>query len=77
MKKIEEFDLVVLTKDFPSDGLKKGDVGTVVDIHQNGEGFTVEFMTLDGQTVAVLTLFASQIRAIEKGEMSHSRSIAA
>lgn len=77
MKKIEEFDLVVLTKDFPSDGLKKGDVGTVVDIHQNGEGFTVEFMTLDGQTVAVLTLLSSQIRAIEKGEMSHSRSIAA
>ena len=77
MKKIEEFDLVVLTKDLPNNGLRKGDVGTVVDIHQNGAGFTVEFMTLDGQTVAVLTLFASQIRAIEKGEMSHSRPIAA
>ena len=77
MKKIKEFDLVVLTKDLINNGLKEGDVGTVVDIHQNGEGFTVEFMTLDGQTVAVLTLLASDIRAIEKGEMSHSRSLAA
>ena len=77
MKKIEEFDFVVLTKDLINNGLKEGDVGTVVDIHQNGEGFTVEFMTHHGQTVAVLTLLASDIQAIEKGEMSHSRSLAA
>ena len=77
MKKIEEFDLVVLTTNLPKEGLKIGDVGTVVDIHRNGEGFTVEFMTLDGQTVAAVALEAANIRPIMKGEMSHSRFIAA
>jgi hypothetical protein len=77
MKKIEEFDLVVLTKNLPKEGLTIGDVGTVVDIHHNGEGFTVEFMTLDGHTVAVIVLEAANVRPIMKGEMSHSRLIAA
>jgi hypothetical protein len=77
MKKIEEFDLVVLTTNLPDEGLKIGDVGTVVDIHRNGEGFTIEFMTLDGQTVAVVTLDAVKVRPIMKGEMSHSRLIPA
>ena len=77
MKKIKEFDLVVLTNDLPNEGLKVSDVGTVVDIHGDGEGFTVEFMTLDGKTIAVVTLYAAQVRAVGKGEMSHSRPIAA
>jgi Domain of unknown function (DUF4926) len=77
MKKIEEFDLVVLTTNLPKEGLTVGDVGTVVDIHRNGEGFTVEFTTLDGHTVAVVTLEAVKIRPIMKGEMSHSRLLAA
>ena len=77
MKKIEEFDLVVLTTNLPTEGLTIGDVGTVVDIHRGGEGFTVEFITLDGQTIAIVVLDATQIRPIIKGEMSHSRLIAA
>ena len=77
MKKIEEFDLVVLTTNLPTEGLTIGDVGTIVDIHRDGEGFTVEFMTLDGLTIAIVVLDATQIRPIMKREMSHSRLIAA
>ena len=77
MKKIEEFDLVILTTNLPHFGLTAGDVGTVVDIHAEGKSFTVEFMTLNGQTVAVVPLDASEIRPVKEGEMSHSRPIAA
>src|SRR5437868_1502218 len=47
---IEELDSVVLTSDLPEYGLKAGDIGTVVMIHQQGAGFEVEFCTLEGET---------------------------
>ncbi len=40
---IKEHDIVVLTEDVPEEGLTAGDVGTVVHIHNNGEGYEVEF----------------------------------
>src|SRR5438034_390184 len=55
---IKELDSVVLTTDLPKDGLTAGDIGTVVLVHENGKGFTVEFMTLAGATIAVATLLA-------------------
>jgi Domain of unknown function (DUF4926) len=73
MKKIiEEFDDVALVNDLPKYGLRAGDIGVVVDIHGNNSGYTVEFMTRDGSTVAVVTLNASQIREIGEGEMLQS-----
>ena len=45
---IRELDTVVLTVDLPAHGLKRGDIGAVVLIHRGGEGYEVEFMTLDG-----------------------------
>ena len=45
---IEELDRVILTRDLPEKKLKAGDVGTVVLVYKNGEGFEVEFMTLGG-----------------------------
>lgn len=63
---IKEHDRIVLLKDLPEDGLQAGDVGTVVHIHRQGEAFEVEFMTLDGRTVAVVTLLSSQIRTVSK-----------
>ena len=57
-------------------GLARGDVGTVVLAHQNGEGFEVEFTTLDGETVAVVTLSASQVRVARSGEIAHVRRLA-
>jgi hypothetical protein len=43
---IKEHDIVVLAEDVPEEGLTAGDVGTVVHIHNNVEGYEVEFMTL-------------------------------
>jgi hypothetical protein len=74
---IKEHDCVVLTVDLPAERLAAGDIGTVVHIHRDGEGYEVEFMTLDGQTVAVSTLLAGQVRPIAQREIAHARSLAA
>ncbi len=43
---IKEHERVVLKKGIPEQGLKTGDVGTVVHIYKKGEAFEVEFLTL-------------------------------
>ncbi len=72
---IHELDCVVLAADLPEHGLERGDIGAVVHVHRGGEGFEVEFVTLDGQTVAVVTLLASQVRPVTQKEIAHARPI--
>ncbi len=72
---IKELDNVVLTEDLPEYGLKRNDIGTVVLVHKHGKGFEVEFMTLDGETVAVVTLRASQVRPVDKKEIAMVRKV--
>ena len=73
---IKELDQIVLAADLPEEGLQKGDVGTVVLVHENGKGYEVEFMTLDGETVAVVTLLSEQIRSIAPREIANARFVA-
>ena len=73
---IKELDSVVLTTDLPEHGLTRGDLGTVVLLHEDGQGCTVEFMTLAGRTIAVVTLLASQVRPIATDEIAHARPVA-
>ena len=70
---IRELDAVVLKNDLPEQGLKQGDVGTVVMVHRGGRGFEVEFVALDGETIAVVTLLASQVRPTRRREIDHAR----
>ncbi|MGB3940382.1 MAG: DUF4926 domain-containing protein [Candidatus Manganitrophaceae bacterium] len=70
---IKEHDRTVLTCDIPEEKLKAGDVGTVVHVHQGGEAFEVEFLTLSGETVAVTTLLASQVRSVSNRDITHAR----
>ena len=70
---IKELDRVILNKDISKYNLKKGDIGTIVMIHRNGEGYEVEFMTLDGQTLSVETLKSDDVREIRKREIAHVR----
>lgn len=72
---ITELDSVVLQTDLDAYGLKAGDIGTVVLIHGSGTGYEVEFMTLDGETVTVTSLMASQVRPIGAGEIAHVRRL--
>ena len=75
MNKIKEFDRVILATDLPESGLKNGDIGNVVMVYNDGEGYEVEFMTFDGETVAVETLLSNQVRKISFHEIPHVREM--
>jgi len=72
---IKEHGIVVLTEDVPEEGLTAGDVGAVVHIHSNGEGYEVEFLTLTGQTIAVASLLAQQVRPVNRQHVSPVREL--
>jgi len=73
---IRELDEVVLTCDLPEQKLAAGDIGTVVLVHGEGRGYEVEFITLDGETIAVSTLRADQVWQAHADEIAHARPIA-
>jgi hypothetical protein len=57
---------VVLLHDLPEEGLRAGDVGTVVERHDvpgREVGYSVEFFDMLGHTVSVVTLPARALRA--------------
>jgi len=72
---IRELDTVILDTDLPEHGLTVGDIGTVVLVHGDGAGYEVEFVALDGLTVAVVSLSADQVRLAGHGEVPHARAI--
>jgi hypothetical protein len=71
---LKELDTVILAVDLPEHGLSQGDLGTVVLIHEN-KGYEVEFMTLDEETLAVVSLFADQVRPVGHREIAHARAV--
>jgi Domain of unknown function (DUF4926) len=73
---INELDEVALAKPLPEHNLEAGDVGTVVMIHQGGQGYAVEFMTYAGATLAVVSVDADMIRPISAREIAHVREVA-
>jgi hypothetical protein len=73
---INELDDVILTRNMPERGLSAGDIGTVVLVHRKEAGYEVEFTALDGETIAVLTLKADEVRPAHSGEIAHVRSFA-
>jgi uncharacterized protein DUF4926 len=71
---LNENDSAVLARDLPEYGLKSGDVGTIVLVHPAG-GYEVEFMTLDGETIAVASLPLDAVRPIARREVPHAREL--
>jgi hypothetical protein len=74
---INELDCIILTTDIPKYGLTAGDIGTVVMVHPNDQGFEVEFVALNGETLAVASLYPSQVRPVIRREIAHARLLAA
>jgi hypothetical protein len=72
---IGEHEPAVLTKDLPDYGLKAGDVGWVVMVHDAGAGYEVEFVTLGGETVSVVTVAADGVRSVDPKEIAHARRV--
>ena len=59
--KIKPLDVVALTQDVPDHNLKRGEIGTVVEVLANGEAFEVEFSDNNGQMYKCLSFLASQL----------------
>ncbi|WP_263785028.1 DUF4926 domain-containing protein [Salinibacter grassmerensis] len=72
---IEEHNRVVLTTKESDAGLEPGDVGTVVHVYSEGEAFEVEFVTLTGDPVAVLTVDREEVRPVQSRELTHARGL--
>jgi hypothetical protein len=73
---IAELDTVVLTHPVPERGLAAGDIGAVVHAYPNA-AYEVEFVTAGGDTVAVLSLSATDVRPLLPTEILHAREIMA
>jgi hypothetical protein len=56
-------DTVVLTRDVPDAGLRRGDLGAIVEVY-GPNAFDVEFVAASGRTQALVTLTADQIRHV-------------
>jgi uncharacterized protein DUF4926 len=67
-------ECVVLSRDLPDHGLRTGDLGAVVDLHEP-DGLEVEFVTADGRTQAVVTLRASDVRKVGPRDMVAVRPV--
>jgi len=74
---MKEHDPIVLTTDLPEYGLQTGDVGTIVHVYKDAKAFEVEFISLTGKTVAVVTVPADKSRSVQEGEITHARTMAA
>jgi len=61
--KIQLLDAVTLTQDLPQKGLRRGQVGTVVEA-LGEDAFEVEFAGLNGEAYALLPLHAEQIMVL-------------
>ena len=62
--KIKLLDVVALTQDVSVHNLKRGDIGTVVEILSNGEAYEVEFSNANGQMFKCVSFLASQLRVL-------------
>ena len=72
----KELETVVLTEDVAERGLKRGDVGTVVLCHGD-LGHEVEFVSLKGETLAVVSLTTRQLRPLGEREIAQARAVEA
>jgi hypothetical protein len=67
-------DTVVLTRDIPHAGLRRGDLGAIVEVH-GPNAFEVEFVAASGRTQALVTLTEDDIRHVEDSDLVSVRSV--
>ncbi len=73
---MNEHECVILATDLPDHRLRAGDLGAIIHVHENHAAYEVEFVTLDGQTIAVVTLLPNQIKPITKHQVANVRDLA-
>jgi hypothetical protein len=63
MDTIQLFDVVALTVDLPEQHLRRGQVGTVVEVY-TPDAFEVEFSDTTGHTYALTSVRAEQLMVL-------------
>jgi hypothetical protein len=71
---IKLFDTVVLETDIPSEELRAGDLGAVVELYEP-DGLEVEFITASGKTQALVTLNVADVRPVTHADILAVRSM--
>lgn len=66
---------VVLERDIPERGLRRGDLGAVVELYEP-DGLEVEFVRASGKTQALVTLKTSDVRGVRDEDLVSVPSIA-
>jgi Domain of unknown function (DUF4926) len=61
-------DTVVLNRDIPDHGLRRGDLGAVVEVYEP-DGLEVEFVTGSGRTAALVTLATQDVRPVADDDL--------
>jgi hypothetical protein len=61
-------DTVVLERDLPDVGLRRGDLGAVVEVYDPG-GLEVEFVAASGWTQALVTLREADVRQVDDRDL--------
>ena len=61
-------DTIVLDRDVPEHGLRKGDLGAIVEVYEP-EAVEVEFVTASGRTAALLTLNVRDVRPVADDDL--------
>jgi hypothetical protein len=61
-------ETVVLDRDIPDEGLRKGDLGAVVQVYEP-DGLEVEFVSASGRTEALVTLRETDVRPVADGDL--------
>jgi hypothetical protein len=73
------FTRVSLAKDFPEQSLHRGDLATIVEIHEGGPaqetGYSLEVFNAVGETIAVLVVAESKITPVKRNEILHVRQL--
>jgi hypothetical protein len=72
--RFKTLDTVVLNRDMPEFGLKKGDLGAVVQVYEP-DGLEVEFVTASGKTEALVTLNQEDVRQVGDTDLITVRSV--
>jgi len=67
-------ETVVLDRDLPEHGLRRGDLGAVVDVHAPN-GLDVEFVLASGKTQALVSLGNDDVRAVGDADLIAVRDL--
>lgn len=65
---VQRLDVVVLTHDIPTHGLRRGDLGTVVEMY-GPHSIAVEFVAASGRTQALVTLHPTDLRQVADDDL--------